>query len=143
MAIVICVYCGDLLNDQYECDNCDYRDDCVRCRIPHKARELDPFDTCPTCKESDAEYSSCPDECMICGCALTKHGVCHECDMREETEDEEVKESEDEDETEDETEEVEEVKESENEDETEDEEVESLPVFWYRIIVAMLARMRE
>jgi hypothetical protein len=125
MAIVNCIYCGDQLNDQYECDNCDYPDDCVRCGIPHKARELDPFDTCPTCKESDAEYSSCPDECMMCGCALTKHGDCHECDMRkEETEDEEVKESED-------------------EDETEDEEVERLPVFWYRIIVAMLARMRE
>jgi len=62
---------------------------------------------------------------MMCGCALTKHGYCHECDMHKETEDE--------DETED-----EEVKESE--DETEDER---LPVFWYRIIVAMLARMRE
>jgi hypothetical protein len=50
---------------------------------------------------------------MICGCALTKNGDCQDCDMCKESEDEEV------------------------------EEVERLPVFWYRIIVAMLARMRE
>jgi hypothetical protein len=65
---------------------------------------------------------------MICGCALTKNGDCHECDMHKETEEESDDESEDE---------VEEKSETKV-------EAERLPVFWYnRIIVAMLALTRE